>query len=192
MRAFISIDIEESSIRSAIQEIQNELSLNGIRLVNPSLIHLTLKFLGETAESKIDKIAQSLIEIATKTKFFEIPFKGIGVFPNLRRPRVIWVGVEDDNVKTQLRNLANSIDHSMNKFGFPLEKRKFSSHLTIGRIKFTNPALISKLKNSITTYADQPFGNQGVQEIRLKKSTLTPKGPIYEILSVASLAHFPD
>ncbi|MFQ5980543.1 MAG: RNA 2',3'-cyclic phosphodiesterase [Candidatus Heimdallarchaeota archaeon] len=187
MRAFVSIDVEDSQIVQGIQDIQAKIAQPGIRLVNPSIIHLTIKFLGEIPPEKGQQIATILTEIVTDFPPFEISFIGFGVFPNLRRPRVVWIGVQEEDNKDHLKGLAAAVDRGLHAIGFPAEKRPFSSHLTIGRVKFAKPPLHKQLRDLSEEWADESVGKMVVNEIRLKSSTLTPKGPIYETVATATL-----
>lgn len=188
MRAFISVDVEDSQILQGIQNIQAKLAQPGIRLVNSSIIHLTLKFLGDIPPEKGQQITTILTEIATDFPAFEISFTGFGVFPNLRRPRVIWIGVQEEGNKDHLKGLAAAVDRGLQAIGFPAEKRPFSSHLTIGRVKVAKPPLYKQLRDLSEEWANESAGKMVVDEIRLKSSTLAPKGPIYETVATATLA----
>lgn len=187
MRTFVSIDIENSAILHAVQEIQSKIAQPGIKLVDPSIIHITLKFLGEIAPETVQQIEMILTQTAAKFSPFEITFKGFGAFPNLNRPRVVWIDIDTDSGRDNMISLAASIDQGTQSIGFPAEKRRFSSHLTIGRIKFAKPVLRNQLKDLSRDLASQVFGRMKVDKIRLKKSTLTPKGPIYETIAVVQL-----
>ncbi|MHC1570073.1 MAG: RNA 2',3'-cyclic phosphodiesterase, partial [Candidatus Syntropharchaeales archaeon] len=94
IRAFIAVDMP-IEIQTAIRDLQQGLNISGVKPVNPSLIHVTLKFLGETPQKKIEKICRVLDSIDVPR--FEVHVKGVGVFPKLKNPRVVWVGLEDDS-----------------------------------------------------------------------------------------------
>lgn len=187
MRAFVSIDVEDSQIVQGIQDVQLKITQPGVRFVNPSIIHLTLKFLGEIAPEKIQQLERALTQAASRFLPFEISFMGFGVFPKLSRPRVIWIGVKKQGNEDHLKALAAAVDRSLQSIGFPAEKRPFSSHLTIGRVKFADSGLRKQLQNLTQELAMTKLGEMVVEEVRLKESTLTPKGPIYETLVAAPL-----
>ena len=129
IRTFIAIEIPEK-IRHQIAELLAGLKEQGgkITWVKPENMHLTLKFLGDTEENSIDTIAGRLAEIVSTFAQFEICIKGVGAFPNLRKPRVFWVGTTDE--KDTLKSLANQINQQLSVLGFEQEKRPFSAHLT--------------------------------------------------------------
>lgn len=187
MRAFVSVDVEDSQIVQRIQEVQSQITEPGVRFAKPSIIHLTLKFLGEIAPEKVHQLETALTQTASRFPPFEISFVGFGVFPKLSRPRVIWIGVEKEGSEDQLKALAAAVDRSLQSIGFPSEKRPFSSHLTIGRVKFAKSGLRKQLQSLTQELAMTKLGKMVVEEVRLKKSTLTPKGPIYETLVAAPL-----
>lgn len=184
MRTFIAIEVDEE-IKEGLAKIQDELKIAqaDVKWVEPKNIHLTLKFLGEVGENKIPAIIQALKDAARQTKSFSIALTNLGAFPSLKSPRVIWIGSE--NGSAELLELANLIEALLVKLGFPGEKREFSCHLTLGRAKS------SLNKESLSEKISQiKFGSplrQDVKSIVIFKSTLTPKGPIYEKLAEENL-----
>lgn len=185
MRIFIAIELSES-IRNALAQIQSHLKYAGadVKWVEKDNIHLTLKFLGEVTEEKIEKIKSALDQIASKTKPFEISLKDIGAFPKIDYPRVIWVGL--DKSANESKILAENIDEALSKIGFQKESRPFAAHLTIGRVR--SPKNKDALKEKILSAANSqlPITNsQLISSIILFQSTLTPKGSIYTKLHEA-------
>ncbi len=179
IRTFIAIEIP-GDIRNKIAELQFRLKELGGRItwVKPENMHLTLKFLGDTDESLIENISEKLMQLALSFNQFEIKVKSVGAFPNLRRPKIFWVGTETDS--STLIELANKIDQQMSKFGYAREKRRFSAHLTMGRVRDNKgiEPLIKKLQK-------EELFNPGkfvVKEVLFIKSELTRKGPIYTLL----------
>ena len=175
-RGFIAIDIKATS---QITMFEKEIAKTGadIKLVEPKNIHITVKFLGDTDENDIDSIEQSIKESVLEIKPFPITLKGTGVFPNQNYIKVIWIGIIDDgNIETIARN----IDEKLTPLGFKKENRGFSPHLTIGRVKTARNK--DQLLKVIRNYSAVEFTIQNVQSIALKKSELTPKGPIYTTL----------
>jgi 2'-5' RNA ligase len=175
-RGFIAIDIESFP---KLLEFEREIKKSGanVKLVEPKNIHLTLKFLGDTDESLIDDIEKIMKDSVKDTKPFEIALKGAGVFPNEKYMKVVWIGIENGE---KIGEIANNIDENASKLGFLKEKRKFSAHLTIARVKNVNDK--QALIDIIIKYRDVEFLKINVDSIKLKKSTLTPKGPIYNTL----------
>ncbi len=185
MRAFIAIEITKE-IQETLSKLQAELKTApaDAKWVEPENIHLTLKFLGEVEEQKIPRIIQSLKEVSRIFKPFMMELKNIGGFPTIQSPRVIWVGIEKG--KEGLHELAASIEDTLVKLKFPKETRKFSSHLTIGRVKYIKD---KKSFSQILSKAQFSPLPQEVKSITLFKSTLTPHGPIYEKLSEIGLTN---
>ena len=179
IRTFIAIEIP-GDIQNKIAELQSGLKGLGGRItwVKPQNMHLTLKFLGDTDESLLENISEKLRQLALSFNQFEIKVKGVGAFPNLRRAKVFWVGTETDS--STLIELAKEIDQQMSEFGYDREKRRFSAHLTMGRVRDNKgiEPLIKKLQK-------EELFNPGkfvVKEILFIKSELTRQGPIYTVL----------
>ncbi len=181
IRAFIAIDIPVS--QKAIKII-NELKKTQIdaKLVETKNMHLTLKFLGDTDENLIDEIEKTIKESTKNTQPFEITLKNIGVFPNQNYIKVAWIGVENAE---PLKQITETIDTKLQNLGFEKEKRPFSAHLTIARIKSAKNK--EKLIQLINKYENTEFHKIKIDKIILKKSTLTPEGPIYTNLRQITL-----
>jgi 2'-5' RNA ligase len=175
-RGFIAIDIEAFP---KIVEFINEIKGSGaiVKTVELKNIHITLKFLGNTDENHIGKIENIIKESVEDIEPFEINLKGAGVFPNMNYMKVMWIGIESGDI---IGNIAKIINEQLSKLGFEKEKRGFSAHLTIARIKSAKNK--EKLKQILEKYRDIDFGSFNVESIKLKKSDLTPKGPIYTTL----------
>jgi RNA 2',3'-cyclic 3'-phosphodiesterase len=175
-RGFIAIDIKTTP---QIIMFEKEITKTGadVKLVEPENIHITVKFLGDTDETYIDVIEQSIKESVLSIKPFLITLEGTGVFPNQNYIKVIWIGITDNgNIET----IARAIDEKLKPLGFKKESRGFSPHLTVGRVK----TAINKdqLLKVIGNYNTVEFTIQNIQSITLKKSELTPNGPIYTTL----------
>lgn len=183
IRTFIAIEIPDE-IKGKIARFQKQVAADekSIRWVNVKNIHITLKFIGEIPESLVEKIVISIFEKPPQINTFEIGLKGTGAFPNLRRPRVVWVGITSGN--EQLTKLVTYLEAQLTILGIPKENRKFKSHVTIGRIKNNQ-----KLKNP--EIFDNPdaldAGEFQAQKIVLMKSELKPSGAEYSVLAEQSL-----
>jgi len=175
-RGFISIDVGACP---KLIEFEGEVEKTGadLKLVEPENVHITLKFLGDTEETLVDEIEKIMNNAVKETKSFNIQLKGAGVFPNQNYIKVVWVGIEHDD---PIAAIAQEIDEKLSKFGFKREERKFSPHLTIARVKTSRNK--DKLLQIIEKYRDIEFTDMKVDSIKLKKSDLTPKGPIYTTL----------
>ena len=135
IRSFISLPISEQArgiLRKTINEIDGAIQ-DKIRWVRPEGIHLTLKFMGDINTDKIDALLLLLPEVATEVTPFELTLSELGCFPNNRRPRVLWAGVKGD--LSTLQNLHLAVDNVVEKVGLPRERRGFSPHLTLGRVR---------------------------------------------------------
>jgi 2'-5' RNA ligase len=174
MRAFIAIDLPES-IRAALRHKQA--SFRSVspdaRWTQPAGIHLTLKFLGEISDAKVKEVSQSLKNLGP-FEAFAIGLKGFGFFPDVRRPRVFWVGVE---APASLSRLAERIEEAMRKIGFAREERAFRPHLTLARFRVPQPQ--PALQALITPQGEQELGNFEVSEFFLFESKLSPQGAEY-------------
>ncbi|MCK5261677.1 MAG: RNA 2',3'-cyclic phosphodiesterase [Thermoplasmatales archaeon] len=180
-RGFIAIDVNATpNVLKFLKDITN--SNADVKLVEPQNIHITLKFLGEVEEVNIDDIEQIIKGSVKEIEPFTIKLSGTGVFPNQNYIRVIWIGIKDAEI---IETISRSIDERLSQLGFKREKRGFSAHLTIGRVKTAkNKQLLLK---AIEDYKDSEFSTQEINSIKLKKSDLTPKGPIYTTLREVKL-----
>lgn len=184
MRAFIAISLPEE-IQLALAGLQDRLkeAHADVKWVESRNIHLTLKFLGEIDDRQLVKIMEILEGVAGQRQYFPINIFSIGAYPKIDSPRVIWVGI--DKGDGEIKELAKALEEKIAAEGIPKEVRPFSSHITIGRVRsgMNKNSLVQKL-----TIAEIPGGlGFAVRKIVLFKSTLTPKGPAYEILKETSL-----
>jgi len=187
MRTFIAIALPQQ-IKDYLAQLEDRLKATqaDVKWVTPENIHLTLKFLGERDDKKVEKIKQILEEAAGKRQPFQMRLSSVGAFPKISSPRVVWVGLDKGDRETI--ELAMDLEERIAKVGIPKEERPFSSHITIGRIRSpkNREKLVQELKNLENKTIEENLEFQAAQ-ITLFKSTLTPQGPIYEILKVASL-----
>jgi 2'-5' RNA ligase len=178
IRAFISVNLT-TQIRARIGEAERDFDMKGIKPVEPGLVHVTLKFLGNIEESNVDAIEAALKKVTVKP--FKATFRSLGGFPNPTSPRVIWIGAEGDFV-----HLYEQVESLMEGIGFEREGR-FNAHVTIGRVKFPDPVHKQKLPGLFEKYKDFVAGEMDVDSIHLMKSTLSPKGPMYDVLKEIKL-----
>jgi 2'-5' RNA ligase len=175
-RAFIAIDLPES-VKSFLSEAQEALKSYGfgVKWVRPQNIHLTLKFLGDTATADTDKIAEAMTLAAMNCPIVSLTAKGIGVFPNVRRPRVIWAGL-NGRVQT-LANLQQTLNAHLANLGFATDTRAFKSHLTLGRVKgkIASDRMIAAI-DKLKELESESFETHAVI---LFKSELRPSGAVY-------------
>jgi 2'-5' RNA ligase len=178
IRAFLSIDIEDQELLSQIRNVQQKLDQTAakMKIVKIENIHFTLRFFGDTPQAKLDNIKMALDEIDFSP--FEIEIARIGSFPNKRRPRIIWVGVTQN--AAEVLKLKKEIDSSLINLGYQPEKRKYTPHATIARVRFVKDS--RRIADNLDYLTDEVFGKMTVEHITMMKSTLTPSGPIYEPL----------
>jgi 2'-5' RNA ligase len=147
-----------------------------MKLVEIDNIHFTLRFFGDTKLEKISEIKKQLERIVVEP--FEIEITGVGAFPNKRRPRVIWVGVREGGER--VRNLKHEIDSLLKEIGYQPEKRKYTPHATIARVRHVRDS--RGIADNIEDLVDETVGPMTVSGFTMKKSTLTSKGPIYDTI----------
>ena len=183
-RTFLAIDPPEA-VRREIGRIQEQLkrTVQGmIRWVRPEGIHLTLKFFGDITGENITRITDAVKPEAATATPMDMQVKTIGVFPDLNRPRVVWLGMAGD--VDRLLTLQKALDRRFMALGFPKEDRLFRAHLTLGRIK-TAKGLIG-LARAIEQGAAMEAGSFQARGLTLFKSDLKPAGAVY-----TKLAEFP-
>ena len=175
-RGFIAVDID---VFPKLLEFEKEIKETGanVKLVEPENVHITLKFLGDTDESRIDEIDKIMKDAVKEIDPFNIQLEGAGVFPNQNYIKVIWIGIKQGD---PIELIERKIDEQLSKIGFKKEKRGFSPHLTIARVKSAKGK--DEILRVIEKYRDVQFVDIRVDSIKLKKSDLTPKGPIYTTL----------
>ncbi len=179
MRCFIAIDLP-IEIKIKIGHVINLSSpLSGdIKWVPYENIHLTLKFLGEVDDILLKEIEQRLKIICLSHKPFSITVKGVGAFPNEKKPNVLWIGVDNAG---SLKNLYQDIENSVSELGFERENRKHSPHLTIGRIK--NKKDVLQVMNTLNEFKEKLFGFAEISEVHLMRSILHSTGAEYSKIS---------
>ncbi len=183
-RAFIAIELNEG-IHSELASLQAILKKSNadVKWVAPDSIHLTLKFLGNIDAQKIKEIEKILNEVAAEVEPFVLTLKGVGAFPKLDYPRVIWVGVEGG--APQSEQLAKSLEERLEGIGIPREDREFHPHLTLGRVK--SPKNKDKLKEIIEATKFDAKSAVDVNHLTLFKSQLSREGSIYTPLFIAKM-----
>jgi 2'-5' RNA ligase len=174
---FLSIDIEDDALLSRIAHIQTKLDRHSakIKLVERENIHFTLRFLGDTPHTKLERIRESLSGVRFNP--FAIRINGVGAFPSANRPRVIWVRVNENADK--LTALKLEIDDLLGNLGYSRD-RKFHAHATIARVRSVRDRSLTA--QNIVSLVTEGVGMMSVECFRMTKSTLTASGPIYETL----------
>ncbi|MBC8228711.1 RNA 2',3'-cyclic phosphodiesterase [bacterium] len=176
IRTFIAIEIPDE-IQAKLVEIQTELAKFMLRVswVKQSNIHLTLKFLGDIQANQVESINSVLQSVAESHSPFDMSLAEIGVFPNLRRPRVIWIGITKG--AEQATQLAKAVSNSLQPLGFQREKRGFTPHLTLGRIR--RPVNLQNVSSKFNQYDNLDIPTLKIDQIAFIQSQLHPRGSIY-------------
>lgn len=179
LRCFIAINLP-ASIKEQLGQIQEELrrSQADVSWVKPPNIHLTLKFLGEIGEKRVERVKEVLAEVVPGVSTFSLMLEGLGVFPNLKVPRVVWVGVKE--TPPALLELQKAVDEGLAQIGFPKEGRKFSPHFTLGRVRSLRN--LEALRDSLSNLKVEALGDAKVMSLELMRSRLSPKGSEYSVL----------
>jgi 2'-5' RNA ligase len=151
--------------------------------VKPEATHQTIKFLGETPQDRVDALVRSITEVCKNVEPFPIAVAGLGAYPDLRRPRVIWAGVRE--MSGTLRSLWMSAEKTTENLGWPREKRGFSPHITLGRVK--GAINLDRLSEIIRSLESEQWGDQEVRDLVLYHSRLETKGAVYEKVHVFPL-----
>ncbi len=180
MRLFTAVEISDS-IRARLVEIQRDLP-GKLKLVEPENIHVTLKFLGEVPETRAAEVQGALKGLEVPA--FEAEAKGVGVFPSPGNPRVLWAGV--DRGAAEFVALSREADRLLAPLGFPREKR-FVPHTTLARVKFMDGAARARFRALLEAHRETVFGEWRVESVVLKRSVLTPPGPVYSNIEKFSL-----
>jgi len=183
VRSFIAILLSDD-VRAAVAVEIARLRPLGPRVswVSPPNLHLTLKFLGELPADALAEVREGLAEAVAGAAPFSLHFGGLGAFPDLTRPRVLWVGVDEGSRAAQA--LQSHVEAALTRRGFPREERPFSPHLTIGRVR--DPRRLVELQQAMTRDARLEFGQFEVRGLSLMRSDLSPAGARY-----TGLAAFP-
>lgn len=187
LRAFIAVEIPlaiREAACGAILPLQRALG-STVRWVPIENLHLTLKFLGAVSPSNLDMLSDMLRAEAGLFDFFELRLGGLGTFPSLKRPRVIYVGIQ---APAALHALQRGIDSASHRLGYESEERSFSPHLTIGRVKQNVTASDQKMiRHALEETRIDSLGTARVDSVHLYKSDLQPGGSIYTRLYTAPL-----
>jgi len=192
LRTFIAIELDQE-LRTTLTGIQARLRgavpPRAVRWVQPEGIHLTLKFLGDTLSDKVEQVKSALAQATEQVPAFTITVGGVGCFPDARRPRVVWVGVQEPS--GSLARLWQAVESQVAPLGFPTEKRPFSPHLTLGRVqRYASSGEVRDIGQAVAALAAEMAGTQdamAVSTVAYIKSDLRPSGAVYTTLVEARL-----
>ena len=178
MRTFVAVEISEGGVIELISKFQAQAGIDA-KPVEPHNLHFTLQFLGELRADAVEKVRQALQ--AVEFSKFVVNFKGVGAFPGLKFPRIIWIGTSSG--REELQGLAGKVGQALAPLGFS-SGRPFKPHVTVFRTR----GKAGDMTGSLGKFESVEFGSQRVTSIRLKQSVLTPTGPEYsdleEVLAV--------
>lgn len=185
MRLFIALNLPAKQ-RKQIHEAASPLRNNElpVRWLAPETYHLTLKFLGEVRQEKLPKIEEVVQRVADTTRAFSLEIGGFGAFPTIRRPRVLWIGVEPTPA---LRCLKQDLEWGLTDYGFERETRAFHPHITLGRVESDQGAGAFRGLDELAAALDYR-GEFDVDEVDLMRSHLSRKGARYSVVRSAELA----
>ena len=183
IRTFLAIDLEPQVIEKIYRSIDDlRERIPAVRWVPITNLHLTVKFFGNIEEAQVEPIAAALREQLHLFPRFTINAKGLGVFPERGRPKILWVGLTGN----ELGGLAAKVQSSLLPLGFAPEQRSFTPHLTIGRWRDSDRAP-KTLKQDLESWRNCVFGHAVVNEVVLFQSVLKADGAVYRRLKVISL-----
>ena len=182
VRSFLAIELAEDLVPK-ILDVQKEFKKTNanVKYVPSENMHFTLKFFGNVDLDMIEDISNAIRKVIVNYTSFELNIKDCGCFPNKKVIKVLWLGLEEGS---PIKELQKDLDKEFKKLGFKKE-RNFISHLTIGRVK--SPKNKQEIRKTIEKLENIEIGQMTVSKICLKKSTLTPQGPIYEDIKVFEL-----
>jgi 2'-5' RNA ligase len=199
LRAFVAVEVGEELARRAAQIVERLRGAGDVKWVEPGHFHLTIKFLGATRRADLPRLSEALREAARRAAPFDLELAGVGAFPSLQRPQVVWLGVTSG--REALAQLAGAAEEACAALGWSREARTYRAHMTLGRSKDRRPrrrdgerqgAGGSRLAARTSSFADlarrleaerdTPAGATRVDRLVLMQSQLRPDGPIYSVI----------
>lgn len=188
LRCFIALELSaptRQQLGTLIQQLSKATPQRTVNWVKPEIIHLTMKFLGDTPENKISALATALDTVAKNFQPIQTVTSHLGCFPSPKRPRVIWIGFEPEATRLLIK-LQQAVESAITPLGFPTEDRPFSPHLTLGRIrKDAQPAQAAKAGEVVRALNSIPTLTDSITSVILMKSDLQRTGPIYTPIHTA-------
>jgi 2'-5' RNA ligase len=178
VRSFLAFDLDSESVLKKLSAVQKLMIETGADLkpVEPQNIHVTMRFLGDITLAMVDKVFEEMKKLTFSP--FIVHINRLGAFPDVRYPKVLWAGITEG--ADQLKGVFNQLEPQLRGLGFTPDPKGFSPHLTIARVRSGLNKI--SLADFITENCDYDFGTISAKCLRLKKSELTPKGPIYSTL----------
>jgi 2'-5' RNA ligase len=188
LRTFIAVDFPLEIIdkaRRIITYLKTQTPENALKWVVPENLHLTLTFLGDIPEEDLEQIRAITSEALKSQPPFEITIEGLGLYPGVKNPRVVWLGITGSQ---PLIDIHNKLDQALQKADVTPENRDYSPHLTIARVRrHTDHETAMEIGKTLSHYKVDTLGDIKIEEIQLYQSKLTPQGPIYTKLLTVPL-----
>ena len=181
LRTFIAVSMPRNNELARVIRSLGEMG-SALKPVSSDNLHITLKFLGDTPQVHVADISAILQKATAGTDSFEMELLGLGAFPRIERPAVVWAGVEGGEPLIQI---AGRLDVELNELGYPRERRSFTPHLTIARVRRKPP---QELFDLFDRHTATRFGSVPVETVKLYQSELRPEGSVYSVLSEAALS----
>ncbi len=178
IRSFVAFDLDNADILKKLTDVQSLVTKTGadVKVVEPENIHVTLRFLGNITPSMVERIFEEMKKVQFTP--FDVKIRGVGAFPDIRYPRVLWAGIAEG--ADQLRGIFKQLEPRLISLGFAPDPKGFNPHLTIARVRSgRNKDVLTRFLEENESY---DFGVVRAECLRLKKSELTPRGPIYSTL----------
>ena len=183
MRLFVAIELGEAN-RSRLARLQGSLErkCRGVRWVQEHQLHMTVKFLGDVPDGQVPDVSAALELAASSGKPFTMDLQGAGCFPTRGPVRIVWSGATETS--GALTQCVAAVEDELESLGFPRERRPFSPHITIGRVRFDDSD--GRIRSAVNAAAYENMV-QAVKSLTLMSSALSPKGPAYSVVSRANL-----
>jgi len=188
LRTFIAVDFPieiKEKIESITAYFKTQLPAKAIKWVDPNNMHLTLKFMGETPADQLEPIKNAMQKVATAYPVFSIEVINLGMYPNHKKPRVVWLGISGEE---NLISLHKQLDRALQEVGIQPERRPLSPHLTIARVRRnSSKESVKDIGQTLSQFKVSTLGIVRVNEIVYYQSELKPQGPNYTILQSSPL-----
>ncbi len=188
IRSFIAIDLPSDvldALGKVISKLREQLPKAPVRWVDHEQIHLTIKFLGDVSSQNLEIIKKNVALEAAKRQTMEMGVGGLGAFPKLHHPRIIWIGVESPS---ELDDLRRGIEESVARLGYQRDRYEFTPHLTLGRVsRQSSVEDVRRVGKVLQDFRVGYLGAVRVEEVHIYRSDLRPKGPIYTRLFTTPL-----
>lgn len=188
MRTFFAVNLPPNmldKVDNISKFFMKETSTPALKWVEKDNLHLTIKFIGEVSESKVEQVKHTIVQSLQHHKTFEIEISGLGMYPHQNNPRVVWLGIINEKPLIQI---AQKLDQTLTTLDIKPEQRAFSPHLTIARVRRnTDKTTAMAIGKTLSNYQVDPLGAFTIDRVVLYQSQLTPTGPVYSTLHTVHL-----